>query len=203
MFVKTIWKGKGFGEGSYFAATICIMKNTLFLAVLLFSFLGVYAQKSLTPADAGSKIHFVIRNFGINTGGDLGGLKGTIKFDPLHPTASSFDVTVQVSTIDTDNDRRDNHLRSDDFFNAEKYPVIRIASKKVEATNVANTYMFTGNLTIKDVTKEIRFPFTATAKDGGYLFAGDFTIDRRDYNVGGSSATMSDEVKVSLSAFAK
>jgi polyisoprenoid-binding protein YceI len=186
-----------------FCSTTQNMKNSLFLAILLFSFIGVFAQKTLVPTDEGSKIHFVIKNFGINTGGDLGGLKGTIKFDAQHPQVSNIDVTVQVNTIDTDNERRDKHLKNDDFFDAEKYPVIRISSTKIEGTTTASTYMFTGKLTIKDVTKEIRFPFTAVPSGNGYLFEGEFSINRLEYHVGGESATISDDVKVSLKAFAR
>lgn len=155
------------------------------------------------PTDEGSKIHFVIKNFGINTGGDLAGMKGSIRFDAQKPSAATFEVTVQASTIDTDNDRRDNHLRNADFFDVTKYPLIRLASTKVEATNITGTYRFTGNLTIKDVTKVFSFPFKATAQGNGYLFEGEFNINRLEYNLGNESAFMSDEVKVSLSAFAK
>ena len=179
------------------------MKNTLFIAILLFTFIGVYAQKTLTPVDAGSKIHFVIKNFGIKTGGDLSGMKGTMKFDPAKPSSSSFDVTVAVKTIDTDNDKRDSHLKHTEFFDAEKYPAIRLASTKIETTNTAATYLFTGNLTIKGTTQPVHFLFTATAKEGGYLFAGEFEINRLNYKVGGESAIMSDKIKVSISAFAK
>jgi polyisoprenoid-binding protein YceI len=179
------------------------MKNSLFIAILLFSFIGVYAQKDLVATDAGSKVHFVIKNFGINTGGDLSGMKGTIQFDPQHPGASSFNVTVQVSTIDTDNERRDKHLRHADFFDAEKYPTIRLTSKKIESATGPHNYIFTGDLVIKDVTRQVSFPFTAKPQADGYLFEGEFTINRLDYHVGGESATMSDDVKVSLSAFAK
>lgn len=179
------------------------MKNSLFLAILLFSFVSLYAQKTLTPQSDGSKIHFVIKNMGINTGGDLSNLKGTIKIDPLKPSASSVDVTVDVSTIDTDNDRRDNHLRNADYFEAAKYPVIRIVSTKIAATNTPGSFIFTGNLTIKDVTKPITFPFTAASSEAGYLFNGEFEINRLDFGVGKSSATMNDNVKVELKVFAK
>ena len=60
-----------------------------------------------------------------------------------------------------------------------------------------------GNITIKGVTKEIKFPFTFTAKDGGYLFEGEFKINRRDFGVGGKSFSISDELSVELSVFAK
>jgi polyisoprenoid-binding protein YceI len=171
--------------------------------IMIFFATGSFAQVNLTPMDAGSKVHFVIKNFGINTGGDLTGLKGTIKYDKNKPASSSANVTVNVSTIDTDNSRRDKHLVSDDYFDAEKFPIIRIVSTKIEPTTSAGNLLFTGTLTIKDVTKKIQFPFTVNPKDGGYLFEGNFTINRRDYGVGGNSATMSDEVEVKLSVFAK
>ncbi len=63
--------------------------------------------------------------------------------------------------------------------------------------------MFTGNLTIKATTKPVHFLFTTIAKDDGYLFAGQFEINRIDYSVGSESSTMSDKVNVSLSAFSK
>ena len=179
------------------------MKNTLFIAILLFTFISVYAQKTLTPADAGSKIHFVIKNFGINTGGDLTGMKGDIKFDTAKPAQCSFNVTADVKTIDTDNGKRDAHLKKEEYFDAEKYPVIRLVSTKIESANKGSTYMFTGNLTIKGTTKPVHFLFTAIAKDGGYLFAGGFEINRLDFKVGDNSAVMSNNVTISISALSK
>lgn len=179
------------------------MKNFFLAVVCVFSFSIAFAQKSLLPVDAGSKIHFVIKNFGINTGGDFTGMKGDIKFNSANPGESAFDVTVDSKTVDTDNGSRDSHLRDEDYFNADKYPVIRLKSTKVEGTNKANTYMFTGNLTMKGFAKPVHFLFTATAQNGGYLFAGDFEINRRDFGVGGNSAVLNDNVKVSISALAK
>ena len=179
------------------------MKNYLFLTILLFSFVGLYAQKTLVPTDAGSKVHFVIRNFGINTGGDLAGLKGSIKVIPNNPAASIIDVTVQVSTIDTDNERRDNHLKTDDYFDVAKYPTIHIVSSKISSTATPGSYIFNGNLTIKGVTKPISFPFTTVVSNGASVFSGEFSINRLDYGVGKESATMSDDVKVQLTVAAK
>jgi polyisoprenoid-binding protein YceI len=60
-----------------------------------------------------------------------------------------------------------------------------------------------GNLTIKGVTKPIEFGFGATPKNGGYLFDGEFKINRRDFGVGGNSVSLSDKLTVTLSVFAK
>ncbi len=179
------------------------MKRIFYLVVAMFFFNVVNAQALLAPTDAGSKVHFVIKNFGIKTGGDLGGLKGTIKFDPKNINAASFDVTVQVATIDTDNETRDGHLKKEEYFDAEKYPLIHIVSTELQNTTKAGSYLFTGNLTIKGTTKQIKFPFTVTSKDGGQLFTGEFEINRRDFKVGGSSVSMADKLNVSLSVFAK
>jgi polyisoprenoid-binding protein YceI len=177
------------------------MKKLLTLLLCISWF--VSNSQSYTPADAGSKVKFVIKNFGINTGGSFEGLSGSINFDPNNPTTASFNVSVETKTVDTDIEARDNHLRRAEYFDAEKYPKLTFTSTRVTKTNSAeHLYMF-GNITIKGVTKEIKFPFKATAKDGGYLFEGSFKLNRRDFGVGGKSISLSDDLDVTLSVFAK
>jgi polyisoprenoid-binding protein YceI len=174
--------------------------STLVLALLTVN--GIFAQQ-YSASDEGSKVRFVIKNFGISTGGTFNGLKGTINFDPASPLTSSFDVTVDASTIDTDIESRDRHLRKEDYFDVEKYPVIRIQSTKITKTNSTDYLYFFGTLTIKGVSKEIKFPFKAIPKDDGFLFEGEFKINRRDFGVGGSSLSLSDDLSITLSVFAK
>jgi len=174
---------------------------------LLLTF-GIYsncitAQSTSTPVDADSKVHFVIKNFGIKTGGDFKGLKGNIKFYPANPAASSFDITVDAGTIDTDNDSRDDHLRKPEYFDVAKYKTIELKSTKVTFSKTAGRFYVFANLTIKGVTKPIEFGFAATPKNGGYIFDGEFQINRRDFGVGGNSVSLSDKLTVSLSVFAK
>lgn len=176
-------------------------ERVLTFSLFIFSVL-VFGQ-SYTPIDAGSKVHFVVDNFGIATGGDFRGLTGTIKFDPAQPTDADFDVSVDAGTIDTDIESRDNHLRRTEYFDVKNYPKISFKSTKITKTNNDSyLYMF-GNVTIKGVTKEVKFPFTATAQNGGYLFEGSFKLNRRDFGVGGSSLSLSDNVTVTLSIVAK
>jgi polyisoprenoid-binding protein YceI len=180
-----------------------MLKVPFTLLILAIAFSSI-AQK-YTPTDSGSKVHFIIKNFGINTGGDLRGLSGTIEFDPAKLPASNFNVSVAVKTIDTDNGTRDEHLRSDSYFDAEKFPEITIKSTRINKTNksTAGWFYFTGTLTMHGVTKTILFPFTATPKGSDYLFEGKFEIDRLVYGVGQSSSVMGKAVKVSLSVLAK
>ncbi|HRN55903.1 MAG TPA: YceI family protein [Agriterribacter sp.] len=155
------------------------------------------------PTDEGSDIGFKIRNFGVNVKGSFKGLEGKIIFFPDSLSASRFDVAIDVKTINTGINQRDNHLRSEDYFEVEQYPLIRFESTQITtSTNKAYLFVF-GKLTIKDVTKEISFPFKVTAKDDDYIFEGEFTLNRRDYNVGGGSLTMGDSVSVSLKVLAK
>lgn len=179
------------------------MKNIFLLLSALFAWQSAVSQQVLKPQDVNSKVQFVIKNLGFKTGGDLTGLKGSIRFDPRQYANSAFDVTVDAATIDTDNNTRDGHLRGEEYFDAEKFPLIRFQSTKVmQSTKSGRFYMY-GNLTIKGVTKPVEFGFGATPKDGGFVFDGSFQINRRDFGVGGSSVTLSDKLTVKLNVFAK
>jgi len=178
------------------------MKNLILSIAFSFCSGLLFSQKTLTPTDEGSKVHFVIKNLGFKTGGDFTGLKGVIKFDLASVQTWAFDVTVESSSINTDNDTRDGHLKKAEYFDVKKYPTIRMVSSKIETTG-KGVYQFTGNVTIKGVTKAIQFPFTVNKSNGGYVFAGSFDLNRRDFGVGGSSVSMADNLKVSLSVFAK
>lgn len=175
-----------------------------FLPLLLSISFGVSAQRYI-PADQGSKVHFKIRNFGISTGGDLSGIKGEIIFFSTDLAACQINVTVNSSTVDTDNSSRDGHLKESEYFDVEKYPVITIASTKIAKTNKTESgyYYFTGTLTLRGVTKPISFPFKVEKENDTYLFTGEFDIDRLDYGVGDKSAVLSNTVNVSLSVLAK
>jgi polyisoprenoid-binding protein YceI len=179
------------------------MKNFT-LSIISFFFAGfLFAQKTLTPTDAGSKVHFVIKNFGVKTGGDFTGLKGTIKFDMATIATWAFDVTIDATTINTDNDTRDGHLKKAEYFDVKKYTTIHLISTGIQTTDKQGVYQFNGNLTIKGVTKPVKFLFKVNTSNGGYIFSGGFDLNRRDYGVGGSSVSMADNLKVSLNVFAK
>ena len=178
------------------------MLKQSFTAVALFITVISFGQ-TYTPTDAGSKVYFVIKNFGINTGGTFEGLAGSITFDPANLAGASFNVTVDAKTVDTDIEGRDNHLRKAEYFDVEKYPKISFRSTKITTTNKEGyLYMF-GVITIKNVSKEISFPFTQTSQDGGILFKGDFKLNRKEFGVGGKSFSLSDEVSIELSILAK
>ena len=176
------------------------MKKTPFILLLLAIVNFGFAQYK--PVDQGSSIDFKIKNFGFNVSGSFKGLQGTIQFDPANPGTASFDVSIDANTINTDNNMRDDHLREDSYFDVKNFPRIHFVSTTVSNSNKSGVFMISGKLTIKKTTKEISFPFTATASGGGYLFKGTFKINRRDFEVGGSS-TISDNLEMNLNVQAR
>lgn len=170
------------------------------IPALLLPALG-FAQ-SLIPSDHDSKVHFRIKNFGFNVTGSFSGLQGAIQFDPANLGNCHFLVTVDAKTVNTGIDMRDEHLRKTEYFDVENYPHIRFESVKISPSNKSGTLFIFGKLTIKSVTKDISFPFTATPTDEGYLFSGEFKLNRRDFKVGGGS-TISDNLTVMLEVVAK
>ncbi len=179
------------------------MKHLVFIAGICILNVISSAQTVQKAGDEGSSVHFVIRNFGLKTGGDLSGLAATIAFDPAKLNSSHMEATVNTSTIDTDNSSRDSHLKKSDFFDVQTYPTIKMVSTGFKNTNKKDTYQFNGDLTIKGVTKPLSFFFTVTKKDNGTMYSGDFQINRRDFGLGGDSISMSDYVNVSLNILAR
>jgi polyisoprenoid-binding protein YceI len=175
------------------------MKKYIVITLLVLAASSGFAQYK--PTDQGSSVRFEVKNFGFAVDGKFGGLQGDIKFDPANPAASGFDVSLDASTVNTDNSLRDHHLSGDGYFDVANYPRIHLVSTKV-AAGKNGSFTFTGRLTIKKQTRVITFPFTATTSNEGYLFKGTFTINRKDFDVGGSS-TISDNLDVFLSIAAK
>ena len=172
--------------------------HKILLIVSIFFTIGISSAQKFTPTDAESKVSFVIKNFGLKVDGQLKGIKGSISFDPNALNNSTFNVSVNANTINTDNSARDKHLRKEDYFHVEKFPTISFASSKISKTGTAGKYTVAGNLTMKGTTKPIEFDFTATPTNNGFSFKGSFTINRRDFNVGGKSLPLSDILIVNL-----
>lgn len=170
----------------------------LFFAVLLF-FKHGYAQYN--PVDNKSEIRFKIKTFGINVNGAFTGLEGNILFDANHFSDSKFDVSLDASTINTDNSLRDSHLREEAFFDVKNYPHIHFVSTKIISSR-KGTLLVYGKLSIKNREKDISFPFTAKELINGYFFKGTFIINRKDFGVGETNI-ISDNVEISLSVFAE
>jgi polyisoprenoid-binding protein YceI len=156
-----------------------------------------------------SGVSFTIRHFVSNVPGRFKDFDGVVKYDKQNPAASSVSFTVQTKSIDTDNDDRDNHLRSPDFFDAEKFPTLTFASTSVKPVD-ADTLEVTGDLTIRGVTKKVTVPVEVLGTVKGPRgekagFETSFKIDRKEYGVAwnrlldAGGAILGDDVKINVS----
>ncbi|MBU8898055.1 polyisoprenoid-binding protein [Corallococcus sp. H22C18031201] len=134
-------------------------------------------------------IHFSVRHMVVaKVRGSFQQFSGTLNLDESNPTASSVAVDIQTSSINTGVAQRDNHLRSADFFDAEKFPTMRFVSTKVEKAG-GHGLRVTGNLTIRDITREVVLETEqlGVAKDPwGNLkaaFEAKTSIDRREFGL--------------------
>ena len=135
---------------------------------------------------------------------------GTLRLDEENPTQSSAEVSVQLASVDTGNAQRDEHLRTGDFFEVEKFPTMTFVSTGATARGEYE-YTLTGDLTIHGVTKPVSFDVTlqGTALDpfGNERigFEGSATISRKDWGLtwnapleAGAGVLVSDKVAISL-----
>ena len=150
-----------------------------------------------------SRVGFVARHAMVTkVRGAFNDVSGTGHFDASDPSNSSLSVTIQAKSIDTRNEDRDNHLRSNDFFDMDTYPEITYTSTSVEAVD-ATTYRVTGDLTIKGVTKPVTvdFEFTGAAVDpfGNHRIGleGTVVVNRKDWGVNWNAALEAGGVLVS------
>jgi polyisoprenoid-binding protein YceI len=105
---------------------------------------------------------FAVRHLVISTvRGEFKKTTGTVKIDDQNPAASAVDVTIDATTIHTREDKRDEHLRSPDFFDVAKYPTITFRSTKVEKAG-GDRYKVTGDLTMHGTTKPVVLDATLT-----------------------------------------
>ena len=159
------------------------------LSLLLLSLSTAAGATEKYDVDAShSHIGFTVKHMGVSSvRGEFKEYTAELMVDEENLQNSSIVLKIGAASVDTDNQRRDDHLRSADFFEIETYPEIVFKSRKI--AKQGEGYAVTGDLTIKDVTKEITFDLEINGpiKDPwGNLRVGaeaDLVIDRQDYGV--------------------
>jgi len=152
-----------------------------------------------------SKVGFTAETLLFDVDGQFGEYTVEVEGDKSKPATAKIKVTLQVASIDTQNQKRDDHLRSPDFFDAEKHPTITFASTSIRPKG--NQLIVKGNLTMRGTTKPVTIPFkVAKGKNGAGVdtttYKGKVTIDRNDFGVGSDSIaakiSLEDEVDLKL-----
>lgn len=155
-----------------------------------------------------SSVGFSIRhNLVAKVQGSFTQFKGTLRVDRDHLESSTVEATIQAASLSTANEKRDNHLRSPDFFDVATYPTLSFKSKSWKHTGGDN-YDVAGDLTIHGVTKEVVLKVTSLgfgpgAKPGSSIsgWEATTTINRRDFGVNGPAMlgrTVGDEVQITI-----
>jgi polyisoprenoid-binding protein YceI len=164
-----------------------------------------------------SGVHFSVRHLMVSkVRGGFGSWTGTLDIDDDDITKSKVDVTIEAASIDTGEPKRDDHLRSPDFFEVEKFPQLTFRSTKVERTG-DDSLAVTGELTIRDVTKTI----VLAVEEGGRVkdpwggtrlgYSAHATISRKDFGLtwnalleaGGVAVGDKIEIGIEVEAIAK
>ena len=148
---------------------------------------------------------FTWNHFGFSTpSANFSDIQGTISVDTAKPADSSVNVTIPLSSLNTNVKALDEHLKTADFFDAEKYPNITFKSTKVQALG-KNKYKITGNLTVKDVTKPVvldavlnkqgEHPMTKAQSIG---FNATTSFNRSAFGVGAYVPNVGDKITVNI-----
>jgi polyisoprenoid-binding protein YceI len=128
---------------------------TLTLLALTFAAAAHAAPAVYTIDPSHSEVGFKVRHFFAKVPGHFNSFAGSITYDDQNLTASSVDVTIQTASINTNNERRDKHLRSEDFFRAEKDSTITFKSTKIVPGADATHFKIEGDLNMRGVSKPI------------------------------------------------
>lgn len=174
------------------------MKKKLFLPLAMFGFVFI---SGMTMAQASSRyqldvvhstVGFAVKHMLFSTvRGKFNDVQATAQIDEQTGSLRSVNAEISVASVDTDNAKRDGHLRSGDFFNAERYPTITFESTSIEPEGNGN-YRVDGILTIRDVSKPITLEGKLLGKMPGRMaFEAAGQINRQDFNVTWNKALQS------------
>jgi len=170
------------------------MRNLKFYFSIGLLFLILLAQAQKIDSQK-SVVTFSVSNLGFNTvEGTFKGLNGEVRINAQDLAESSINACLKVSTVNTDNSTRDEHLQKEEFFATETYPKICFSSSSFSKT--AEGYLVTGLLSIRGISKEVSIPFQL--KNG--VFMGHFSINRLDFKVGEdyNTFTIGNEVELQI-----
>lgn len=194
------------------------MKNIKYIIAVFVMFAATVSAQTKWEIDkAHSKVGFSVTHMVISeVDGFFNNFQADITTTGTDFSTAKINFTVDVNSITTDNEARDKHLKSDDFFNADKFPQIKFVGKSINKVG-DNKYKITGDFTIRDVTREITLDATLNGivKDpwgntrAGFKINGE--INRFDYNLkwnkliegGGLVVSKDVELKINLELTSK
>ncbi|WP_041597046.1 YceI family protein [Granulicella tundricola] len=184
-----------------------LLNTATLLAAALTLSTAAHAQATAWTIDsAHSGVNFEIRHLGVsNVRGSFHKVTGTINLDEKNITHSSVEATIDTTTVNTDEPKRDDHLKSAEFFNVAQFPTMTF--KSTSFTNVGGKLKMTGNLTLDGVTKPVTLDVDGPAAPqkgmGGKTvsgFSASGVIHRAEFNFGQkyTAPMLGDDVKFTI-----
>ena len=168
------------------------MLRVFFSFCALFWTVFGFAQKD-------SGIEFVIKNLGINVDGHFNKFEIKTDFD-ASANLTSVAGEIYVSSIETGIESRDEHLLEDDYFDVKSHPKISLKSNEIVKKGPSD-YQVSAILTIKDISKEISLPIKVEILNNTFRVESSFEINRKNFDIGGSSFVMGKTVKIKVIHF--
>jgi polyisoprenoid-binding protein YceI len=180
---------------------------TAALSALLLTGVSAFAQSSTWTIDPNhSQVNFAVKHLQVSTvRGSISGITGNVIWDEKNPSKSSVETTINTTTVTTNNEKRDAHLKSPDFFNVEKFPTMTFKSTAV--TGTSGKLQVVGDLTLAGVTKSVTLdvdgPTPPQKGMGGKLvtgFSATGKLKRSDFNFGSKfgEPMLGDEVQFTI-----
>ena len=179
---------------------------------------GLVASASLARAEvvefdvdaSHTFVSFAVKHMVVSTTkGKFNDFSGSFSVDPADPTTLKASAKINVTSVDTANEKRDDHLRSPDFFDAAQFPEITFVTTGTEKTE--DGVVLTGDLTIKGVTKSVSIPVSVNGPitdpwgNARYGFEGGTKVNRQDWGLtwsktmDGGGLVVGDEVRIEIS----
>ena len=172
----------------------------LFIVVFLNVF-TCFSQDLIQNKEA-SKITFTIKNLGFNVDGSFNKftIASNLNSEQVKPYFLNAEIVVQ--SIFTDSESRDEHLLAADYFNASTYPKIIFKSTEIKKVT-ATKFILRGLITIKGIQKKVETPIEIKEDNGKISVVADFELNRKDFDVGGSSFILSKTVTIKMDYVAR
>lgn len=172
------------------------MKMSVFSIIFILGIFSLQAQQ-LIQNKPETKVEFKIKNLGVRVSGSFSEVE-IISFIDMSDLESSYiNAVIEVGSINTGNVKRDKHLLNDDFFDTDRFPILKLESTKIEKISETN-FKLEGKLTIKNTTKIISIPMELILNNDSIIITANFKINRRDYDVGGNIWVLANNVKITV-----
>ena len=172
------------------------------LSLVCFSTASRGAEFAVDPSH--TSVVFAVSHLGYSyTYGRFNQVTGDFLFDSANPTTGQFALDIDPASVDTNDEKRDQHLRGADFFNVRQFPTMQFRSTAIRAAE--NGLEITGNFTLHGVTKQITIPLRVLGEGKGPYgkdrigFLSQFSLKRSDFGMTNMAGPIGDEISVLMS----